>query len=150
MCLYLKYFKCTGWHAFSPPAGWITQLHDSMSQIGFDDIVTEVDAWLADGSPASSSRTELGETLVAGFLNPKLAVFFAALFSQFITPERMNFSSGALMAGTVLAIDTIWYIIVAGLVHGTRERFALAEKGPLIDKIAGVVFIALSIRVVTL
>ena len=66
MCLYLKYFKCTGWHAFSPPAGWITQLHDSMSQIGFDDIVTEVDAWLADGSPASSSRTELGETLVAG------------------------------------------------------------------------------------
>ena len=84
------------------------------------------------------------------FLNPKLAVFFAALFSQFITPERMNFSSGALMAGTVLAIDTIWYIIVAGLVHGTRERFALAEKGPLIDKIAGVVFIALSIRVVTL
>lgn len=37
-----------------------------MSQIGFDDIVTEVDAWLADGSSASSSRTELGETLVAG------------------------------------------------------------------------------------
>jgi len=84
------------------------------------------------------------------FLNPKLALFFVALFSQFITPERMNFSSGTVMAGTVLAIDTIWYIIVAGLVHGTRKRFALAEKGSLIDKVAGVVFIALSIRVVTL
>jgi hypothetical protein len=43
--------------------------------------------------------------------------------SQFITPERMNFSSGALMAGTVLAIDTIWYIIIQTDLSGAQLYF---------------------------
>ncbi|MFT4928735.1 MAG: threonine/homoserine/homoserine lactone efflux protein [Phenylobacterium sp.] len=84
------------------------------------------------------------------FLNPKLAVFFVALFSQLIPQDNMTPTIGAIMAITVLLVDAIWYCIVAGLVHQTRERFSLAEKGPLIDKIAGVVFIGLAVRVLTL
>ena len=84
------------------------------------------------------------------FLNPKLLVFFVALFSQFIDADSRSFLHGAIMVSTVLVIDTLWYVIVAGMVHKTRERFALADKSALIDKIAGVVFIGLSIRVITL
>ena len=84
------------------------------------------------------------------FLNPKLLVFFVALFSQFIDAESRSFVHGAIMIATVLTIDTIWYCLVAGLVHKTRERFALADKTALIDKIAGLAFIGLGIRAVTL
>lgn len=79
------------------------------------------------------------------FLNPKLAVFFVALFSQFIDPDNITLTSGAIMASTVLTVDAIWFCIVVGLVHQTRERFALAEKGPVINKISGVVFIGLAV-----
>ncbi len=82
------------------------------------------------------------------FLNPKLAIFFVSLFSQFITPENQNLQNGAILVATVLAIDTLWYCIVAFIVQQTKERFALADKGALIDKIAGVVFIGLAARVV--
>lgn len=84
------------------------------------------------------------------FLNPKLLVFFVALFSQFIDENSRSLVTGSIMVGTVLIIDTLWYVIVAALVHKTRERFALADKSALIDKIAGLVFIGLSIRVLTL
>ena len=84
------------------------------------------------------------------FLNPKLLVFFVALFSQFIDENSRSLMTGSIMVGTVFFIDTLWYVIVAAMVHKTRERFALANKSAMIDKIAGVVFIGLSIRVLTL
>ncbi|MFT5163514.1 MAG: threonine/homoserine/homoserine lactone efflux protein [Alteromonadaceae bacterium] len=100
------------------------------------------------GCGAESSYFEAArDGFLIAFLNPKLAIFFVALFSQFIDPENMTLTSGAIMAGTVLVVDGTWYCLVAGLVHKTRERFALADKGPIIDKIAGVVFIGLAIRV---
>ena len=84
------------------------------------------------------------------FLNPKLLVFFVALFSQFIDENSRSLTTGSIVVGTVFFIDTLWYVIVAALVHKTRERFALADKSAMIDKIAGLVFIGLSIRVLTL
>lgn len=99
---------------------------------------------------ASSLFDAARDGFAIAFLNPKLAVFFVALFSQFIDPDNLTLANGAIMSGTVLLVDALWYCMVAGIVHQTRERFALADKGPLIDKIAGVVFIGLSVRVLTL
>ena len=82
------------------------------------------------------------------FLNPKLAVFFIALFSQLIDPDTLNLVTGAVMAGTVLVIDIVWYCVVAGIIHHTRERFDFSKRAKLFDKIAGLVFIGLAIRVV--
>lgn len=118
-----------------------------------------IKALLSKGSQFSSDidkneTTSIGSAAQDGFaiafLNPKLAIFFVALFSQFIDPDNMSLVTGAIMAATVLLIDTLWYCIVAGVVHKSRERFSLADKGYIIDKVSGVVFVALAVRVVTL
>ena len=118
-----------------------------------------VKALMAKGSPFSADTASQApasyweatrDGFAIAFLNPKLAVFFVALFSQFIDPDNMTVTVGAIMSGTVAVVDAAWYCLVAGLVHQTRDRFALADHGPLIDKIAGVVFMLLAVRVVSL
>ncbi len=84
------------------------------------------------------------------FLNPKLAIFFLALFSQFIDPERVTLWSGFIMCATVLVIDSLWYFIVSLVTAGAREKFSLDQKGAVIDKILGAAFLLLAVRVVTL
>ena len=93
--------------------------------MGVKALMSKSSPFTADSSSKlpTSYYTAARDGFSIAFLNPKLAVFFAALFSQFITPERMNFSSGALMARTVLAIDTIWYIIIQTDLSGAQLYF---------------------------
>ena len=82
------------------------------------------------------------------FLNPKLAIFFVALFSQFIEPEKMTLSVGLIMCVTVLTIDAMWYFVVSVISATARDKFDLTAKRSGIDKLLGVAFILLAIRVV--
>ncbi|MCF6433943.1 LysE family translocator [Pseudoalteromonas sp. MMG022] len=82
------------------------------------------------------------------FLNPKLAIFFLALFSQFIDPDKMTVYTAAIMCATVLVIDTLWYFFVSVLTARAKQRFDLASKQQIIDKALGVVFLLLALRVV--
>lgn len=83
------------------------------------------------------------------FLNPKIAVFFLALFSQFVRPG-MDAGEHAILWATAAGIDGVWYAVVAlALSHGAvLER--LRCRAWLIDRIAGGVMLALAVRVVTL
>jgi len=87
--------------------------------------------------------------VLISFLNPKIAVFFLALFSQFVRPG-MGAGEHAILWATAVGIDGAWYALVAlALSHGpVLER--LRRRAWLIDRIAGCVLIALAIRVVTL
>ncbi|WP_105168252.1 LysE family translocator [Pseudoalteromonas sp. T1lg23B] len=82
------------------------------------------------------------------FLNPKLAIFFLALFSQFIDPEKLTFYSAVIMCATVLVIDTIWYFFVSVAMAKAKQRFDLVSKQRFIDKALGIVFLLLALRVV--
>ncbi|TLU67199.1 LysE family translocator [Thalassotalea litorea] len=81
------------------------------------------------------------------FLNPKLALFFLALFSQFVDVDA-TVQQKLIMIATVGGIDTLWYCLVAyGLSRGpVLER--LKRNSAIVDKITGVVLIALAVRVV--
>lgn len=81
------------------------------------------------------------------FLNPKLAIFFLALFSQFVDVNA-SFKQQLIMVFTVGGIDTIWYCLVAfGLSRGSILN-KLKNNSTIIDKITGVVLVLLAIRVV--
>lgn len=81
------------------------------------------------------------------FLNPKIAMFFLALFSQFIDVNA-SFVQQLVMVLTVGGIDTIWYCLVAfGLSRGQVLQ-RLKSKTNIIDKVTGVVLILLAVRVV--
>ncbi|WOH39468.1 LysE family translocator [Thalassotalea fonticola] len=81
------------------------------------------------------------------FLNPKIALFFIALFSQFVDANA-SIQENVIMVCTVGIIDTIWYCLVAmGLSRGPVLN-KLKSKSAAIDKITGVVLILLAVRVV--
>lgn len=101
-------------------------------------------------------NTEKGTILSAGLegamislLNPKLAVFFIALFSQFISPNA-SMVDQLIMTATAALVDGIWYSIVTLLLsHGPVLR-ALQRRSQLVNRLTGGILIALAARVVTL
>lgn len=80
-------------------------------------------------------------------LNPKIALFFIALFSQFVsvdssTPERW------LMAATAFMIDGSWYSIVAIVLSQAAILARFRANGHWVDRVCGVLFIAVAARIV--
>ncbi|OLF71642.1 transporter [Pseudoalteromonas haloplanktis] len=95
-----------------------------------------------------SSSKALQDGFAIAFLNPKLAIFFLALFSQFIDPENLTLSIGVIMCLTVFVIDTGWYLLVALLTEVSKKRFGFTKQNIWLDRLLGAVFIALAIKVV--
>lgn len=97
---------------------------------------------------AVSSSKALQDGFAIAFLNPKLAIFFLALFSQFIDPENLTLNIGIIMCLTVFVIDTGWYLLVALLTDVSKKRFGFTKQNIWLDRLLGAVFIALAIKVV--
>lgn len=85
-----------------------------------------------------------------GFLiaisNPKIALFFLALFSQFVRPEA-GITEKIIMALTAGVIDAIWYIVVALVLSQSRLLTWLRSRALVLDRVFGVILVALAIRV---
>ena len=87
-------------------------------------------------------------SLIQGFaisiLNPKILIWFAAIFSQFIEISSTNF----VKLGMVLiasSIDGLWYIILTIVVTGFGLKQFLENNANIIQKISGIVLIFISI-----
>ena len=80
------------------------------------------------------------------FLNPKLAVFFLALFSQFLSPEA-GLAWKALMVATVGLIDAGWYALVSLLLGQSGMLERLRRRQRAIDRLFGLILIALAMRI---
>jgi len=87
--------------------------------------------------------------LMVSLLNPKLAFFFIALFSQFVSAELV-LADKLIMMGTASVIDAGWYIIVALVLSHSQVLKKLQSKSATIDKISGVILLGLAMRVLTL
>ncbi|MGY8871033.1 MAG: LysE family translocator [Pseudomonadales bacterium] len=87
--------------------------------------------------------------MMISLLNPKLAIFFTALFSQFVTAD-LTLTDQLIMLSTVVSIDSLWYISVAIVLSHSRLIDKLQQKSAMIDKISGIVLVGLALRVVTL
>lgn len=92
---------------------------------------------------AVSSAARDGFLIV--FLNPKIAVFFIALFSQVIGTET-SWLARFVYAGTAWFLDTLWYLIVAWL-FSTPLWFERLQKNAIwLDRIFGIILLALGIK----
>ncbi len=80
------------------------------------------------------------------FLNPKLALFFLALFSQFIQVDASS-QQKILMVATVGGIDTLWYCIIAVVLSQSSVLVKLRANTHIVDKITGVALIGVAMRV---
>jgi len=77
-------------------------------------------------------------------INPKILIWFTAVYSQFIYLEATFFFNTILVA-TASTIDALWYIFVSIIVTGYGLKTFLIEKKILIQKITGIVLIFISI-----
>ena len=87
--------------------------------------------------------------LMVSLLNPKLAFFFIALFSQFVSAELI-LADKLIMTGTASVIDAVWYIIIAVALSHSKVLDKLQKRSATIDKLSGAILIALALRVLTL
>jgi len=90
----------------------------------------------------AKTRCYYGETLP----NPKLAVFFVALFPQFIPRAAPVLPCALAMAAVIVAVDLIWYSVLALLVARARRAFVDGGWGRRIERLTGAVVIGLGIR----
>lgn len=105
-----------------------------------------VAAKLEAGKTASLSEAARDGAMIS-MLNPKLALFFIALFSQFVAVGTDLFSRSVIVL-TPLLIDGLWYTLVAFLLSSPAIVDKIRHRGAWVDKLSGVVLIALAIRVV--
>lgn len=107
----------------------------------------------SDVQPLTNGRSEYLQAaydgLMISLLNPKLAIFFLALFPQFISADD-GIAEQILMISTVTIIDGCWYVLVALVLSRMGLLQTLANHSQRINKITGIIFIALAVRVMTL
>ena len=77
-------------------------------------------------------------------LNPKILIWFAAIFSQFIEISSTNFIKLAMVL-IASSIDGLWYIILTIVVTGFGLKQFLEHNTNIIQKISGVILISISI-----
>jgi threonine/homoserine/homoserine lactone efflux protein len=97
-------------------------------------------------APAPSSRSALRDGLVTSLANPKLAVFYVALFPQFVPDGKPVLPSALAMAAMVVAFDLVWYSLLAYLVARARRAFV---EGPWLrraERLTGAVLVGLGVR----
>ncbi len=95
----------------------------------------------------SESKSAARDGFLIAFLNPKIAVFLIALFSQVIGPDtswlaRMGY------AATAWIIDTVWYLLVAWVFSTPRWLGKLQKNAVWFERLFGVILILLAARLV--
>ena len=80
------------------------------------------------------------------FLNPKVVLFFVAIFSQFLTPDQ-SITTQLMAASMAGGIDAAWYALVAFCVSNHRLAGALSSVSPVIDVAFGALFMAFAVFV---
>lgn len=81
------------------------------------------------------------------FLNPKLAIFFTAIFSQFLIFQPSGMEK-LTMSGIAAIVDGLWYAVVAFIVTTARFRSKGFVNLERVNIVAGVLFIFLGLQVV--
>jgi threonine/homoserine/homoserine lactone efflux protein len=100
----------------------------------------------AEPVAAPAGGAPLRDGLLTSLANPKLAVFFAALFPQFVPDGASVLVSALLMAALIVAFDLVWYSALAYLVARARRAFV---EGPWLaraERLTGAVLVGLGVR----
>jgi len=100
-----------------------------------------------DGVPENELVNGWRDGFLIAFLNPKLAIFFLALFSQFLTGDASS-EQKIIMTATVGSIDALWYCLVTFTLSRGNIINKLRTNSHVIDKVTGSFLILLAARVV--
>jgi threonine/homoserine/homoserine lactone efflux protein len=89
--------------------------------------------------------------VLSNLLNPKVALFFLALMPQFITAGSTNKVGAFLALGlSFVALGVVWCVVLAIAAARLRGAFLRhPSMASVLNKVAGVMFVALGLRLAT-
>jgi threonine/homoserine/homoserine lactone efflux protein len=96
--------------------------------------------------PPASDRRIVGEAFLTSAANPKLAVFFVALFPQFIPDGSPVLPWALAMAALVIAFDVVWYLTLAALVSRAGRAVVGSRLARRLELLTGAALLALAGR----
>jgi threonine/homoserine/homoserine lactone efflux protein len=100
-----------------------------------------------DDSAVKTQVNGWRDGFLIAFLNPKLAIFFLALFSQFLAGDASS-EQKIIMTATVGSIDALWYCLVTFTLSRGNIISKLRENSHIVDKVTGSFLILLAARIV--
>ena len=92
-------------------------------------------------------RRALRDGMVTSLSNPKLAVFFVALFPQFVDDRASVLTTTLTMAALIVVFDLLWYGTVAVAVSRAKRAVVRSRAARWIEGVTGAVLVALGQRV---
>ncbi len=101
---------------------------------------------IADLGSAASTRETASRLshfrggFLVGISNPKLLVFAAAFFPQFIAPDAPWMPQFALLVATFLAVEASAYVTVASSARGLARYLVQAVWQKRLNRLSGAIF----------
>jgi threonine/homoserine/homoserine lactone efflux protein len=96
-------------------------------------------------SAADQDRSALRAGVLTSLANPKLAVFYVALFPQFVPRGNSILLASCAMGVLLVVLDLVWYSALAALVARAAERF-IARWLRRAERLCGTVLVGLGVR----
>src|SRR3954447_20267330 len=99
------------------------------------------------GAPVRPARTAYLQGLMTSGANPKLAVFFIALFPQFVPSGAPVLPYTLAMALIVICVDIVYFSLLAWAVARAKHALVGSKLARRVEQATGAVMIALGLRV---
>ena len=116
--------------------------------LGLSALLTRPNEAGATENPAQPAYARVGwEGFLIALSNPKIALFFVALFSQFIEPEA-SILEQFLIAATAAVIDAAWYAFVAISISRASLMGQIKSRATLLNRCFGAILIGLSLTMI--
>ena len=80
---------------------------------------------------------------IISILNPKIFIWFVAIYSQFMSPEN-DFIFNSYLVFTASIVDAAWYIFLTFIVTSDIVLRFLKNKSIIIHRVIGILFIIIS------
>ena len=113
--------------------------------LGLSALLSRPNGARATESPAQPVYARVAwEGFLIALSNPKIAVFFVALFSQFVEPEA-SILEQFLIAATAAVIDVAWYALVAISISRASLMGQIKSRATLLNRCFGAILIGLSL-----
>ena len=102
-----------------------------------------------ESTQATSVMKAARQGFFMAILSPKIAIFFTALFSQFISLDS-PIGVKVTIVSLPFLIDGLWYTFVTMVLSDIRVVDKIRSKAVLIDKLTGVILVLLAVRVIVM
>lgn len=99
-----------------------------------------------DEKPPAGPASSFRNGLVTNLLNPRIAVFYAALLPQFVVPGESVLAKSLLLAGIHAGMSLVWLTAYAWLVTRAGELLRRPRAKGALEALTGTVLVGLGIR----